>query len=172
VTAPDYVEPIEAWRVWLVDQEFRLRSVVFDAVWLPEQPLEAICQHQRRSWRPPWRELRSQHEPPSDRCRCGIYGADRRRLTRPYESYVVPAWAIGRVVGLVALWGSVVECDRGWRASHAYPSQLCAPVALSTWRQTGNAEASQRIVEALGAYGVDVGRADSAAEELTGPRMW
>jgi hypothetical protein len=38
--APDYVEPIVGWRTWLVVCEgegFRLRSVVYDALWLPRR---------------------------------------------------------------------------------------------------------------------------------------
>jgi hypothetical protein len=39
---------------------------------------------------------------------------------------------LGRVAGRVRLWGTVVECERGWRASHAYPSRLL--VALDDGR--------------------------------------
>jgi hypothetical protein len=28
------------------------------------------------------------------------------------------------VLGRVLLWGSVVECDHGWRAEYAYPAAL------------------------------------------------
>ena len=32
-----------------------------------------------------------------------------------------------RVIGEVSLWGSVVECERGFRASHAYPKRIFIP---------------------------------------------
>jgi hypothetical protein len=35
--------------------------------------------------------------------------------------------AVYRVIGRVSLWGSVVECARGWRASHAYPERIYVP---------------------------------------------
>jgi hypothetical protein len=31
---------------------------------------------------------------------------------------------LGRVAGRVLLWGTVVECEHGWRASHAYPDRI------------------------------------------------
>ena len=34
------------------------------------------------------------------------------------------AHVIGRLLGQVALWGKVVECERGWRAERAYPVGL------------------------------------------------
>jgi hypothetical protein len=160
VIVPDYVEPIEAWRVWLVDYEFRLRSVLFDAVWPPEEALVATCRHRRRSWRPPWREVKVEHGAPGDDCGCGIYGADREKVTQSYGRLALPSWAIARVVGRVALWGQVVECERGWRASHAYPSRLCAPVLVPFRRRRRGAETSGQIAHALGAYGVPVERAD------------
>ena len=32
------------------------------------------------------------------------------------------------VIGRVSLWGTVVECAQGWRASLAYPAQLYVPL--------------------------------------------
>jgi hypothetical protein len=50
--APDYIEPVVGWRTWLVVQEgegFRLRSVVYDALWPAAQrarrPLSPPCIH-------------------------------------------------------------------------------------------------------------------------------
>src|SRR5829696_380443 len=146
VIVPDYVEPIDAWRVWLVDYELRLRSVLFDAVWPQEEPLVATCRHRRRSWRPWWREVKVDHGAPADDCGCGIYGADREKATHSYGRLALPGWAVGRVVGRVALWGDVVECERGWRASHAYPSRLCAPVVVPFRRRRREAPPPRRSV--------------------------
>jgi hypothetical protein len=170
VIVPDYIEPIEAWRVWLVDHEFRLRSVLFDAVWRPEEALVATCRHRRRSWRPPWREVTVEHGAPGDDCGCGIYGADREKATQSYGRLALPGWAIGRVVGRVALWGDVVECERGWRASHAYPSRLCAPVLVPFRRRRRGAETTEQIAFALRAYGVPVEGADDARVTIPAKR--
>jgi hypothetical protein len=35
---------------------------------------------------------------------------------------------VHRVIGTVSLWGTVVEGERGWRASHAYPRRIYVPV--------------------------------------------
>jgi len=50
----------------------------------------------------------------------------------------------------VSLWGEVVECEWGWRASHAYPERLFVPqpprdAALAEW-----------IAKSLEGYGVPV----------------
>jgi hypothetical protein len=34
---------------------------------------------------------------------------------------------VARVLGQVALWGTVVECERGFRASRAYPVRIYVP---------------------------------------------
>lgn len=127
--APDYIEPVVGWRSWLVVREgedFRLRSVLYDAVWLPRKELIARCLHRRLSisWRKPIK-----HSAPARECACGIYAA-----SDPAEaiSYLEGrSWTEGpcvhRVIGPVALWGHVVECKRGWRASHAYPKAIYVP---------------------------------------------
>jgi hypothetical protein len=39
------------------------------------------------------------------------------------------------VLGLVSLWGTVVECERGYRASHGYPRRIFVPAdAGEPWR--------------------------------------
>jgi hypothetical protein len=47
------------------------------------------------------------------------------------------------------LWGEVVECERGFRASHAYPLRLYLPVDCT-------AEDRDDVAHALGSYGVPV----------------
>ena len=44
------------------------------------------------------------------------------------------------VVGQVSMWGCILEHDRGWRSSHAYPKHLYVftenPVVAATIRDT------------------------------------
>jgi hypothetical protein len=103
---------------------------------------------------------------PGDECGCGIYGADREKATHSYGRLALPGWAVGRVVGRVALWGDVVECERGWRASHAYPSRLFAPVVVPFRRRRREAKTTGQIAVALSAYGVPVEGADEALERV------
>jgi hypothetical protein len=38
---------------------------------------------------------------------------------------------VHRVVGTVSLWGTVVECEGGWRGALAYPAAIFVPAARS-----------------------------------------
>jgi hypothetical protein len=51
-----------------------------------------------------------------------------------------------RVMGTVALWGTVIEGEHGYRASHAYPQRLYIPV--------NRIRGSRRISPATVAYGL------------------
>ena len=44
-----------------------------------------------------------------------------------------------RVLGRVSLWGDVVECAWGWRASFAYPAQIYVPDRVSRGGMSRNA---------------------------------
>lgn len=151
--APDYAEPFEAWRVWSVvrhDGRLRLRSVVYDTVWPLGEPLVAEClRHVATRFD---RLLgRTRHLAPGARCECGIYGA-RLASLEPYLRQEPDAEAVARVFGVVALWGTVIECERGWRSSRAYPLRLFVP--LSTGR-SGEPPAEE-IAARLSDYGVPV----------------
>ena len=108
-----------------------MRSVVFDTIWPAETELTAGC---NRLWtklreRLPWRaELL--HEVPVSRCSCGIYATDDPELAAEYlylYSDVHQPHVLYRAIGLVSLWGSVVEGETGWRASCAYPKHIFLP---------------------------------------------
>jgi hypothetical protein len=120
--APDYLEPLVAWRVWAVEWEdglARLRSLYRSSIWPVGEPLVARCQSRRfRLWR------RSVHEAPFSTCTCGIYGVPPYYI--PKRSCVLPPGCTP-VIGQVSLWGDIVECERGWRASLAYPARLYVP---------------------------------------------
>jgi hypothetical protein len=110
------------WRVLANDGTLTLASVVKGVAWLPGEPLVAECLGPRLI---PLPRLRP-HAAPGPRCECGIYATDRARASR-YLRDSIP-FDLGRVLGRVALWGTVVECERGFRASHAYPLALYVPV--------------------------------------------
>jgi hypothetical protein len=123
--APDAAGAIVGWRAWTIaeiDGRFRLRSMVAPTVWEPLQAFEAEC------LRPGLRLFRrwsATHEAPSAGCQCGVYATDAVTAAT-YASG--PAFgAERRVLGTVALWGLVAECERGWRASDAYPCQIMIP---------------------------------------------
>ena len=127
--APDFAEPVRAWRVWWVllqEQTLPLRSLFFPLLWEPGGRVGAECLHRRLQR--PWR--RRSHGAPHKRCDCGIYAttttlsgaADYLRFLQP-----APPETIQYAVGRVSLWGLVIECEQGWRASCAYPAALYLP---------------------------------------------
>jgi hypothetical protein len=140
-TVPDYVEPLEAWRVWRVgmhDGRLALFSAYAHAPWEPGVPLSATCAKPHRSVRRPWRMEASDHHAPDLGCSCGIYGVRSLAAARWFlESHAFASRA-DHVIGRVALWGDVVVSQWGWRASVAYPLELFVPAAtpLGHWRRS------------------------------------
>jgi hypothetical protein len=121
--APDYAEPLQAWRVWRVVErggELTLASIVKGTLWPAREPLAAEC----LGYRPFRTRLlrRPRHEAPQAGCECGVYGTRLERAAR-YLVDTLPE-ARARLLGRVALWGTVVECEHGYRASRAYPLVL------------------------------------------------
>lgn len=149
--APDYAEPIAAWRVWRVlgrRDDIRLRSVVYGTLWPVGEPMLARCLRHRRSLLP-WRRPH-EHVAPEENCTCGVYAADLEGL-RPYLDGFEPRLRpVQRVLGRVSLWGDVLECERGWRATLGYPQQLYVPTVDA---RDGDARA---VALGLGEYGVPV----------------
>jgi hypothetical protein len=62
---------------------------------------------------------------------------------------------------MVALWGEVVEGERGWRASHAYPTRIYVPLRAGSDHQEVN-----DIALDLAVYGVPVEVLDCAGGTL------
>jgi hypothetical protein len=133
VRAPDYVEPIIGWRAWLVvddEGEIRLSSVVHGDVWVPRCELVANCQRSFFCFPRVWRKKPSDHRAPTEACYCGIYGVRDAEHAAGYLindlwRYQPLGWPLlHRAIGRVFLWGSVVESEKGWRASRAYPERI------------------------------------------------
>jgi hypothetical protein len=131
---PDYVEPVEAWRVWRVAMRqgrIVLQSLYVGSVWEPAAPLVATCSGGHRSRWAPWRKTPNDHPAPELECQCGIYGVQSVAAARSYLEKPALLSRDDRVIGRVALWGNVVEGPFGWRASHAYPIELFLPTAAA-----------------------------------------
>jgi hypothetical protein len=161
--APDFLEPFVAWRVWRVvatSDGYRLGSVVKTALWTPGEPLAADCLREP-TLAALFRRKPKTHAAPNEDCECGIYAG---RLSTIREYMAPPATeAVAHVLGQVMLWGTVIECERGYRASHAYPAHLYVPV--------GGVAASghhyRALASALEVYGIPVDALDSPASEAT-----
>jgi hypothetical protein len=102
----EQAEEIIGWRTWQLDtvkSELWLRSVVVPVYWQPGEALQA-------RYFPP--AAGSPHGP-------GIYAAK----TEAGAVEAMRDWT-GAVYGTVALWGTVIEHVRGYRAQYAYPKHL------------------------------------------------
>jgi hypothetical protein len=156
---PDLAEPIEAWRVWrvgLCQGRVVLTSVFTNVVWEPAVPLAAFCSMGHRSLSRPWRVELNDHRAPDLDCRCGIYGVPSVAAARPYLERPPVLCRDERVIGRVALWGSVVEGQSGWRASHAYPIELFVPAPAVVLRGLRRRAYADEIRLALEEYRVPV----------------
>jgi hypothetical protein len=161
---PDYVTPFVGWRLWDVVAEgesLRLMSVVYDVAWPVREPLAAECLHRRGRREGRWL-AGSGHAPPARRCECGIYA-----VNDPFwlETYLDHNYArrvsVHRVVGRVSLWGTVIECDRGWRVSHAYPAHPYVPLVPGDF----DATRSEYIADEIADYSVPVEVIPAVASE-------
>jgi hypothetical protein len=156
--APDYVEPFVGWRLWLVVADggyLWLESVLYPSRWMPLRPFHAICIPHRRCvlCGPAARDVEPEHAAPDESCHCGVYAvADPSSLASYLDGAHPSGQALDRVIGRVRLWGTVIECERGWRAALAYPEQIYVPARGDggTRRQVAH------IVAGLRDYGIPV----------------
>ena len=109
--ASERLDPVEGWRAWRLvrasDGGFVLGSLFSpEERWPVRAARRAVCAAEG-----------SYHLAPAVDCRCGYYAyADRGRLSG--------ASSRSGVIGSVAMWGSVVGHDFGYRAAFAYPQRL------------------------------------------------
>jgi hypothetical protein len=176
--APDLIEPIVGWRVWDVvesEEGLLLSSLCFRATWPPRRAMLASC---RRSSLNIGRVRLAGHEAPHARCSCGIYAVESSDRALPYLSRLFRGGprTVHRVVGPVALWGTAVECTRGWRCSHAYPHALYVPTGRlslrglvhGVWRPSRSVE---EIAFELTHYGVPIEIIDGGTARELAPHL-
>ena len=111
-------EPLVGWRCWYVLPHEALLRPIFKRglVWKPRQAQDALCPEHA-------------HEPPADDCKCGIWTVCHPMLLDEIGWTTAPPSGTPKlpgvlVVGEVALWGKIIQHERGWRASAAYPRHL------------------------------------------------
>jgi hypothetical protein len=160
--APDVLGPLVGWRVWHIrptDEGWRLFSLHYAGEpWPVREPVVASCLKSRYV-RSTARIDHSRHTAPTKGCLCGIYVA--RELDQ-LRQYVVTAsqpalmartsYYTHRAIGLVHVWGNVVECSQGWRAARAYPARLWLPRR----RPDGERVDAGSLADDLASYAVPV----------------
>jgi hypothetical protein len=167
--APLFLEPVLGWRVWRLTRQghgLRLQALATPDTWRPNEADAARCfvsDHPGAPW--------------AD-CTCGYHAASS-------VDALMGAGVLGRavaVLGVIAMWGSVIEHAHGARAEFAYPARfrlVCTPcfragsivdpvtVAAATplvplcgghWRSNGAGQLEAAAVEAelLATYAVEV----------------
>jgi hypothetical protein len=125
VRTPDYAAPLYAWRLWEVEsagRSSRLRSLYRNCIWPVGAPVVARCEAHRFRLR-----RRTRHAVPAETCTCGIHAVPFYyiRMLARQDRLLLPGRPM--VLGTVAVWGDVIECEDGWRAEYAYPSGLFLP---------------------------------------------
>jgi hypothetical protein len=151
------------WRGWFVVEHggaLHLSSPVYETLWLPRQETLARCRSRREAWS--W----SAHAAPAEDCDCGLYAArspaDAAALLSE-RRWARACHALQAVLGRVLLWGSVVECEQGWRAERAYPAALYLSAPQARRSRLGrllprgqSAIPACELARGLSAYGVAV----------------
>ncbi|HTG48011.1 MAG TPA: hypothetical protein VK646_10190 [Actinomycetota bacterium] len=119
VDVPLSIEPVTGWRVWRLSRDrvrlLRLTSVTAAERWPVLSPMTARCRH-----------LWLRHQAPVEQCSCGIYATSGPEVLRSLSAHSDRVC----VAGTIAMWGTIVEHERGARSGYAYPSRLalvCGP---------------------------------------------
>lgn len=132
VVVPDAIQPVVGWRTWLLvetEAGYRLQSIIYPTPWPARGSLRAGCRREPSLLHRLQRRKHPAHDTISVRCTCGIYASTGPEGAAAYLDYALPfTRPCRRAIGQVALWGRVVECERGWRAERAYPLRLFLPV--------------------------------------------
>lgn len=94
------------WRGFFVYNPSFLTTT--QTVWVPGEKTEAVCR------------VGKDHLAPDLKCDCGVYAFSEPTQLQS-QGYLGQS-----VYAKVALWGRVVECEKGFRAQYAYPVHLYA----------------------------------------------
>ena len=122
---------VTGWRVWTVQESGEgvlLGSVIYDGIWRPRSPAQAMCTRD--------------HPVPAEYCNCGFHAVQDPVDAFSYLHGRNELRTICRVLGEVSLFGIVARTERGWRASEAYPLRLYVGDPV--------------VAEALANYGIPV----------------
>lgn len=119
-------EPITGWRAWRVVDFHRHGGIVEKRLQslTGRDTLEPLIRAEGRCIpRDPYYGTASHHEAPWPSCHCGIWATRTRELLPLHDFRSEDPRALV-CVGEVALWGRVLEFEKGWRARYAYPTRL------------------------------------------------
>jgi hypothetical protein len=115
VIIPDYFEPLVGWRAWgSVSPEGYLKALTRSFYWVPGKAVQVRC------------DLCGGPAKPTMTNHAGLHAFKTVKQLLDDHAHV------GTIIGQVYLWGTVVECERGYRAEYAYPKAL---IANNKWQE-------------------------------------
>jgi hypothetical protein len=121
-------EPIIAYRVWglsLLDGEPEaLRSITYRIRWPKRKPMRAHCLFNITTGKP---VVHPGKDAPVLGRTCGIYAVKTLEQTGTW--HVAPHHRaetnkMVKIIGTVALWGHVLQHEKGYRAEYGYPQSI------------------------------------------------
>jgi len=136
--------PVTGWRAWVVTETadgLRLGSVLHELLWPHGRGPVAECRRDED----PFAVAIGPHPVPGADCNCGFHAARDPVDALSYARGRDEPGTVCRILGVVHLWGHVLETEGGWRASHAYPGRLYVP--------------DREIAAALAGYGATISSA-------------
>lgn len=128
---PDTFVPFIGIRAWKVKHnskhQLRLSSVYKETLWPVNRKKIASCiepfpnwvQSSDGIWSLNQTAAHDPHNAPDDDCSCGIYAVNSVKFASN-----LTAWPDSTYIGLVFIWGRVLEGQRGFRGQFARPAAL------------------------------------------------
>lgn len=148
--APDYMEPLTAYRAWQFSDTQRFNELAgFGSLslcslnsvpWQPKQAMVAHCTYGQRA------DVHEGHESPHPECSCGVYAG------KNLEHLIEINYAQMGIHGEVSMWGNVLECELGYRAQYAYPKYFIVPQSMLG----ANFNRTKERFDLLMQFGVDI----------------
>jgi hypothetical protein len=120
--------PIIAYRLWHSWGGCRLESLSAGYPMPRTGPWKFFCCREYFSGPagPAWSETAEwkpyEHSVPNENCVCGFWGVKKDSLRTN-----LPFMCEGCLIGKVAMWGTVIEHEHGYRAEFSYPQVLFEP---------------------------------------------
>lgn len=158
---PDKITPEIGWRVWRpwIDGTITGPCELKGNGWRPQREAVASCNYDKT------------HTQPQQSCSCGLHAAKTLELLE--ANFLLQIMAGYGVVGEVALWGTVIEGEWGYRAEFAYPASFYVPdeLLVNSGLETPGYISHSAIATSLREFGVPVVRVPTIYDIPTNERI-
>lgn len=117
---PFLTEPYRAYRCWKVNIDkdpITLNSITYNIEWPIKEKMQADCMANEK-----WK-IDNPHKTPNMSHKCGLYSVKEEFKEN------LDLWGRGKkniVFGIVLIWGTVFEYEKGYLSQYAYPLEIYA----------------------------------------------